>query len=69
METLKIIKLYLYIKLYYLHYCSKVCGHPDNFVFSMKTHNFIHQINYNMNIKSSQDMDEVKNNDFYCKLM
>jgi len=36
-------------------------------VFSMKTHTFIHQINSKMNIKSSQDVDEVINNDFNGK--
>jgi len=40
-----------------------VWGRPDNLVFSMKTQTFIHQ----MIIKSSQDIEEVINNDFYCK--
>jgi len=45
----------------------KVWGHPDNSVFSMKTLTFICQINFKMNIKFSQDIEEVINNDFYCK--
>jgi len=47
----------------YTHYRSKVMGHPDNLVFSMKTHTFIYQ----MKRKYSQDIDKVRNNDFYCK--
>ena len=39
---------------------SKVWGHPHNFMFSMKTH-------CKMNRKYSQDIDEVRNNDFYLK--
>jgi len=50
-----------------IHYGSKVWGHADNLVFSMKTHTFIYQMNFKINIKSSQDIDEVINNDFYCK--
>jgi len=42
-----------------IHYCSKVWDHPDNFVSSMKNHTFIFQ----MNIKYSQDIDKVRNND------
>jgi len=57
---------YIYISIY-THYCSKVWCHPDNLVFSMKTHTFIYQINCKINIKSSQDIDEVINNDCYCK--
>ena len=33
----------------YIHYRSKVWGHPDNFVFSMKTHTFIYQMSCKMN--------------------
>ena len=50
-----------------IHYRSKVWGHPDNFVFSMKTHTFIYQMSCKMNRKYSQDIDEVRNNDFYLK--
>jgi len=32
-----------------IHYRSKVWGHPDNFVFSMKTHTFIYKMNCKMN--------------------
>jgi len=39
----------------------------SNGVFSMKTHTFIYQMKCKMNIKYSQDIDEVRNNDFYCK--
>ena len=49
------------------HYRSKVWGHPDNFMFSMKTQTFIHQMSYKMNRKYSQDIDEVRNNYFYLK--
>jgi len=45
-----------------IHYRSKVWGHPDNFVLSMKTHNFIYQMNCKMNRKYTQDIDKVKNN-------
>jgi len=48
--------IYIYI---YIYYRSKVWDHPDNFVSSMKIHTFIHQ----MNIKYSQDIDKVRNND------
>jgi len=41
---------------------------PNNLVFSMKTHTFIYQINCKMNIKYSQGIDKVINNDFYCVL-
>jgi len=51
-----------------MHYRSKVWGHPDNVVFSMKTLTFIYQMNYKMNIKYSQDIDKVRNNDFYFVL-
>ena len=51
----------------YIHYLSKVWGHPDNFMISMKTHTFIHQMSCKMNRKYSQDIDEVRNNDFYLK--
>ena len=47
----------------HLHYRSKVWGHPDNVMFSMKSHAFIYQ----MNRKYSQDIDMVRNNDFYFK--
>ena len=50
-----------------IHYRSKVWGHPDNLMFSMKTHTFIHQMSCKMNRKYSQDIDEVRNNDFYLK--
>ena len=50
-----------------IHYRSKVWGHPDNFVFSMKTHTFIYQMSCKMNRKYSQDIDKVRNNDFYLK--
>jgi len=50
-----------------IHHRSKVWGHPDNFVFSMKTHTFIYQMSCKMNIKCSQDIDKVRNNDFYLK--
>jgi len=43
----------------HVHYRSKVWDHPDNFVSSMKNHTFIYQ----MNIKYSQDIDKVRNND------
>jgi len=33
----------------------------------MKTHTFIYQMNYKMNIKYSQDIDKVRNTDFYFK--
>jgi len=46
---------------------SKVWGHPENVAFSMKTLTFIGQMNCKMNIKYSQDIDTVRNNDFYCK--
>jgi len=46
-----------------VHYRSEVWGHPDNLVFSMKTHTLIYQ----MNIKYSQDIEKVRNNDFYLK--
>jgi len=39
----------------------------DTLVFSMKTHTLIYQMNFKMNIKYSRDIDEVRNNDFYCK--
>ena len=35
----------------YIHYRSKVWGHPDNFMFSMKTKTFIHQMSCKMNRK------------------
>jgi len=42
----------------------KSLGSPRQFrVF----HTFIHQIICKMNIKYSQDIDEVRNNDFYLK--
>jgi len=47
----------------YIHFRSKVWDHPDNFVSSMKNHTFIDQ----MNIKWSQDIDKVRNNDKYLK--
>ena len=40
------IYIYMYIGVYicvYIHYRSKVWGHSDNFMFSMKTHTFILQ--------------------------
>jgi len=51
----------------HVYYRSKVWGHPDNLKFSMKTHTFIFQINFRIKIKYSKDIDEVINNDFYCK--
>ena len=33
----------------------------------MKTHTFIHQMSCKMNRKYSQDIEEVRNNDFYLK--
>ena len=51
----------------HIHYRSKVWGQPDNFMFSMKTHTLIHQMSCKINIKYSQDIDEVRNNDFYFK--
>jgi len=42
-----------------IHYRWKVWGHPDNFASSMKNHTFIYQ----MNIKCSQDIEKVRNND------
>ena len=61
--------LYVYeYRLYkHIHYHSKVWGHPDNFVFSMKAHTFIYQMSCKMNRKYSQDIDKVRNNDFYLK--
>jgi len=53
----------------HLDCCSKVWGHPDNFVFSMKTHTFIYQMKCKMNRKYSQDFDNVRNNDFYFKYL
>jgi len=50
-----------------VHYRSKVRGHADNFVFSMKTHTFIYQMNSKMKIKYSQYIEKVRNNDFYLK--
>ena len=50
-----------------IHYHSKVWDHPDNFMFSMRTHTFIHQMSCKMNIKYSQDIDDVRNNYFYLK--
>src|SRR4029434_7746571 len=50
-----------------IHYRSKVWRHPDNFVFSMKTHTFIYQMSCKMNRKYSQDIDKVRNNDFSLK--
>jgi len=46
-----------------IHHRSKVWGHPDSFVFSMKTHTFIYQLNR----KYSKDINKVRNNDFYFK--
>jgi len=46
-----------------LHYRSKVWGHPDNFVSSMKTHTFIYQMNWKFHRTYSQDIDKVRNND------
>jgi len=46
-----------------IHYRSKVWGHPDNFVFSMRTHTFIYQMSCKMYRKCSQDIDKVGNND------
>jgi len=51
----------------YIHYRSKVWDHPDNFVFSMKTHTFIFQMSCKMYRKYSQDIDKVRNNDLYLK--
>jgi len=51
----------------YLHYRSKVWGHTDNLIFSIKTHTFIYEMNCKMNIKYSQDIGKVKNNDFLFK--
>jgi len=60
--------VYIHIHTYiYIYYCSKVWGHADNLVFSMKTHTFIDQINCKMYVKYSQDIEEVINKDFYCK--
>src|SRR4029434_2397474 len=53
----------------HIHYRSKVWGHPDNFVFSMKTHTFMYQMSCKMNSKYSQDIDKVRNNDFYLKFL
>ena len=50
-----------------IHSRSKVWGLPDNFMFSMKIHTFIHQMSRKMNRKYSQDIDEVRNNNFYFK--
>jgi len=36
-----IIYIYAYIYIHNLHYRSNVWGHPDNFVFSMKTHTYL----------------------------
>jgi len=49
-----------------IHYRLKVWGHPENVLFSMNTLTFIHQINFKINLKYSQDIDKVRNNDFYC---
>ena len=38
---------------------------PENVMFSMKTHTFIHLMSYKINRKYSQDIDKVRNNDFY----
>jgi len=46
-----------------IHHCSKV------WVFSMKTHTFIYQMNCKMIIKYSQDIDTVRNNDFYFEIL
>ena len=46
----------------YIYYCSKVWGHLENSMFSMKTHTFIHQMSCKMNRKYSPDIDEVRNN-------
>jgi len=43
-----------------------VWGPLENVVFSMKTHFYLSN-EYKMNIKSSQDFEEVMNNDVYCK--
>jgi len=51
----------------YVHYRSKVWDHPENFVFSMKTHTFIYQMSCKMYRKYSQDIDKVRNNDLYLK--
>ena len=51
----------------YIHYRSKVWGHPDNCLFSMKTHTFVYQMSCKMNRKYSHDIDKVRNNDFYLK--
>ena len=43
----------------YAIYTTVVWGHPDNFMFSMKTHTLIHQMSCKMNRKYSQDIAEV----------
>ena len=48
----------------HIHYRSKVWGHPDNFMFFMKTQTFIHQMSCKINRKYSQDIDKVRNNCF-----
>jgi len=53
--------------LMHVHYRSKVGGHPENLVFSVKTHTFIYQMNFKMNRKYSQVIDKVINKDFYLK--
>jgi len=44
-----------------IHDCSKVWGHSNNLLFSMKSLTFI----YYMNRKYSQDIDKFRNNYFY----
>jgi len=56
-------------RLLYVHYGSEVWGHPENLVFPMKTHTFIYQINCKINIKYSQDRDEVIHHDLYILLL
>jgi len=57
----------LFGMLYLTHTAVQKFGLTDNLVFSIKTHTFIYQINFKMNIKSSQDIDEVIYHDYYCK--
>ena len=38
-------------------------------MFSMKTHTCIHQMSCKMNRKYSQDIDEVRNNDFVLQTL
>jgi len=46
---------------------SKLHEHSTFLSFPFKLTLFIYQMNCKMNIKYSQDIDKVINNDFYCK--